>query len=355
MEPKVIKTEAEYAAALAHVAGLMDAEPGSPREEELDLFSLLVEQYEREHHPVPLPDPIEAVKFRMEQAGLTRADLIPYLGSASRVSEVLNRKRPLSLAMIRHLSQGLGIPAEVLLQAPPAPDAAPHYDAVYGGQNDQRIDFRALEAWQARALALASEQTLPAFGETALDERFLRKVVRLSAYPGGPRLAPDLLGGLGIHFVILANLPNTHLDGAAFMAPWGRPVVAMTLRYDRLDNFWFTLLHELAHVELHLRPGGPVFFDDTSASSGEASDPRETEADARARTLLIPAEIWARAGVKIAGGSPADVIRLAEELEVSPAIVAGRARSERQDYALFSELIGSKRVAECFEGYGRAA
>ena len=118
MEPKVIKTEAEYEAALARVAELMDAQPGSPDEQDLELFALLVEQYEQEHFPIAPPDPVEAILFRMEQEGLTRKDLAAYIGSPSKVSEVLNRKRPLSLSMIRALHKGLGIPADILVQEP---------------------------------------------------------------------------------------------------------------------------------------------------------------------------------------------------------------------------------------------
>ncbi len=118
MKPKVIKTQTDYRAALAHLETLMDAQPGTPQAEELELFAVLIENYEREHFPIGLPDPVEAIKFRMEQQGLTRKDLARYIGSLSKVSEVLNRKRPLSLAMIRALHLGLGIPAEVLLQAP---------------------------------------------------------------------------------------------------------------------------------------------------------------------------------------------------------------------------------------------
>jgi HTH-type transcriptional regulator/antitoxin HigA len=118
MKPKIIKREAEYDAALAHIETLMEAAPGSPEEEELELFALLVEQYEKEHFPIDLPDPIDAILFRMEQQGLTRKDLIRYLGSSSKVSEVLNRKRPLSLTMIRNLHEGLGIPTDILLQEP---------------------------------------------------------------------------------------------------------------------------------------------------------------------------------------------------------------------------------------------
>jgi len=115
---KVIKTEAEYEAALAHIEKLMDDATSSAKVEELELFAVLVENYERERFPIGLPDPIEAIKFRMEQQGLERKDLVKYIGSQSKVSEVLNRKRSLSIAMIRELHQGLDIPAEVLLQKP---------------------------------------------------------------------------------------------------------------------------------------------------------------------------------------------------------------------------------------------
>jgi HTH-type transcriptional regulator/antitoxin HigA len=116
MKPKILKTEDEYNAALGCVESLMDAAPGSADEEELELWSLLVELYEQEQFPVDLPDPVEAIRFRMEQEGLKQKDLEAYFSGKNRVSEVLNRKRPLSLAMIRALHRGLGIPAEVLLR-----------------------------------------------------------------------------------------------------------------------------------------------------------------------------------------------------------------------------------------------
>ena len=123
MKPKVIKTQADYRAALAHLETLMNAQPGTPQEEELELFAVLLDRYEQDHFPSGLPDPVEAIKFRMEQQGLTRKDLEPFIGSQSKVSEVLNRKRPLSVAMIRALHTGLDIPAEVLLQEPGAREA----------------------------------------------------------------------------------------------------------------------------------------------------------------------------------------------------------------------------------------
>lgn len=114
MKPKVLKTDRDYKTALAYVERLMD-QP-SPDEAELELWSLLVENYEETLFPIAAPDPIEAIRFRLDQAGLQTADLLPYLHSKSKISEIMNRKRPLSLSMIRALHDGLKIPAAVLVQ-----------------------------------------------------------------------------------------------------------------------------------------------------------------------------------------------------------------------------------------------
>lgn len=120
MEIKVIKTEEEHEIALVEFESLLNANPpaGTREADRLELLALLIRDYEDEHYPIPSPDPIEAIKFRMEQEGLTRKDLEAYIGSSSKVSEVLNRKRKLSLGMIRALHKGLDIPAEVLIQEP---------------------------------------------------------------------------------------------------------------------------------------------------------------------------------------------------------------------------------------------
>lgn len=116
MKAKLIKTDEENEAALARLEEIFEAEPGTPDGDEAELLTALIEMYERKAYPIALPDPIEAIKFRMEQQGLKRKDLVPFIGSAPKVSEVLSGKRPLSLTMIRNLVNGLGIPAEVLLQ-----------------------------------------------------------------------------------------------------------------------------------------------------------------------------------------------------------------------------------------------
>jgi HTH-type transcriptional regulator / antitoxin HigA len=113
---KPIRTEADYDWALKEVERLWGAKLGTPKGDRLDILITLIEGYEDEHYPMDPPDPIEAIKFRMEQQGLTRKDLEPMIGSRARVSEVLTRKRSLSVAMIRRLNAELGISAEVLVQ-----------------------------------------------------------------------------------------------------------------------------------------------------------------------------------------------------------------------------------------------
>lgn len=115
MDIKPIKTDANYETVLKEIEELFDAEPGTPEGDRLDILSTLVEAYEDEHYDIPAPDPVEAILYFMESRGLTRADLEPYIGSRARVSEILNRKRPLTLAMIQRLNR-LGISAETLIQ-----------------------------------------------------------------------------------------------------------------------------------------------------------------------------------------------------------------------------------------------
>ena len=116
MDIKPIRTEEEYEEALQEIELLFDAPPGSPEESKMEVLAILVDAYEEEHYAIPLPDPIEAIKFHMERLGLRNKDMVPYLSSPSRVSEVLNRKRKLTLKMIRKIHKALDIPLEVLAQ-----------------------------------------------------------------------------------------------------------------------------------------------------------------------------------------------------------------------------------------------
>lgn len=116
MNIRPIHSEADYEWALERIDGLWNAEPDTPEYDELDILATLVEAYEAKNYPIDAPDPVQALKFRMEQLGLHDNDLVPFMGQRSRVSEVLNYQRGLSLAMIRRLSQGLKIPAEILVR-----------------------------------------------------------------------------------------------------------------------------------------------------------------------------------------------------------------------------------------------
>jgi len=119
MEIKPIRTEADYQATLKEIEKLMEAQPATPKGDRLEVLVTLAEAYEARHYPIPEPnDPVAVLEYYMESRGLTRSDLIPYLGSKERVSEVLNRKRGLSLEMIRRLHAGLGIPADLIMGKP---------------------------------------------------------------------------------------------------------------------------------------------------------------------------------------------------------------------------------------------
>lgn len=401
MNAKLIKTEADHAAALARIESIFGASPGTPEGDELELLVHLVEAYEAAVAPIDYPDPVEAIRFRMEQGGLKQADLVPYIGNKSKVSEVLNGKRSLSLAMIRALHKGLGIPAHVLIRES-GRSLSPVYEGIdwrefplaemikrrwfpdfTGRANDlcekaeeilgpllfpgghdcrqagmaarQHIrrgsvhNQHALWAWQARVLQLADAQELGAYDAKAMTPDLIRSVVCLSGLDDGPVQARRLLARTGVGMVVLHYLPGTHLDGAAMLRQDGQPVVALTLRYDRLDNFWFTLAHELAHVVLHLAKDDPsTFMDDLEAEP--SADKRETDADCLAANCLIPPEEWKRSNVCQA---PTDtsIRELAVRTRVSPAIVAGRVRFERHNYKIFNNLVGRRAVRRLFSAY----
>src|SRR5690606_36316291 len=138
----------------------------------------------------------------------------------------------------------------------------------------------------------------------------------------------------------------THLDGAVFITGAGRPVIGMTIRHDRLDNFWFVLLHELGHgaKHFHILKANPIFDEDIEANS---ADLIETQADDFAQEALIPDEYWATAPSRY---FPSDetVVADAKALRISPAIIAGRLRREQESYTVFTKLIGQGEVRKHF-------
>lgn len=385
---RVIHNETEHRAALAALDRLivLDPEDGTPEADELDLLALVVEAYEKERFPIAPPDPVDAIRFRMDQAGLSQRDLVPYIGSKSKVSEVLSGKRPLTLSMIRALREGLGIPAEVLLQRTPdaepdtegespdwsrmpvkemakrgwlkatpeqlkrdpagvaqrwfaslgQPQPAPLFRTSRRTRSAREMDRYALTAWTARVLQLASAQRSRAKAKpTSIDAEFMAEVAHLSVLDNGPAAARDYLAKHGIALVVEPHFPRTYLDGAAIFGDG--PVVALTLRYDRLDNFWFTLMHELAHLALHADAGADAYYDDLEASS--EPDAREGEADDTAAEALIPKAAWSQ-WEEAGRHSADDVVAFARSVRVHPAAVAGRLRHDSGDFRTFSRMLG---------------
>lgn len=205
-------------------------------------------------------------------------------------------------------------------------------------------DF-ALAAWRIRVSLLALDQAVPKYRAGCVTTEFVRDLVRLSYLDNGPLLAREYLLKNGIQFIVEPHLPHTHLDGAAIKLPDGAPLIAMTLRYDRLDNFWFTLCHELAHVALHFEAEEPeAFFDDLEQSG---MDKYEKDADRWAEEGLMPRDLW-RATKIAKSPTSRDVLQFAARLRISPAIPAGRIRKEKGDYRIFSDLVGNKTVRRLF-------
>ncbi len=194
----------------------------------------------------------------------------------------------------------------------------------------------ALMAWQCRVLLVAKENApRTSYKANALSDDWFVELVQLSRFADGPLRAQAHLREVGISLVIEPHLQSTHLDGAALLSDRG-PVVGLTLRHDRLDNFWFVLLHELIHVKKHLRKGSlEDIFDDLDADANEI----EREADTLAGQALIADEVWETALPRFVRSEEA-VRDFAEQLKISPAIVAGRIHREADDYALFSNLVG---------------
>ena len=389
MRIKAIRTEADHGAALERIDALMGASAGTPAGDELDVLVDLVEHYEEKHVPMGFPTPVAAIQFRMEQAGLAPRDLVPYLGSRAKVSEVLSGKRALTMRMARALHDHLGIPAEVLLQQAEEPDVGqlksadwskfPVREMVKAGwlpkaarsagragkyltdlirragcaqlqpaalyrKNDQARSNAKSDPW---ALATANEdRPRKAYVRGTITPKFLREVARLSVEDDGPLQAAQFLAKNGIALVTVRHLKRTYLDGAALKLADGTPVVALTLRYDRIDNFWFCLLHELAHVGRHLDSGeDTVFVDDLNL---QTADVKESEADEWAVEAAIPRDMWESSSMQ-ERPTPIAVVQFANKLHIHPAIVAGRVRFERKNFRMLSHYVGNGEVRRHFE------
>jgi len=394
MDIKVIRTENQHHEYLERIHALMVMmpSPGSDESEELEVLITLVEAYENSKYPIEPPDPIDAITFRMHEKGLKQVDLVPYLGTRSRVSEILSRKRPLTVPMIKALSIGLGISTDTLIGVNATQDKTADENVDWSkfpvkemigrgwiseasnsvkkstedliknfiekiGWQTGSVAFKrtlsgdayspstkyALYAWVSRVVQRAREHkgSLGIFEPSILSTSFLRDLAQLSWFETGPLLAIEFLKKHGIAVIIEPSLKGTRIDGAALKDIDGMPIIGLTLRYDRLDNFWFTLLHEVAHIWKHVNID-ETFLDDLDATS---EDKKESEANRLAREAFIPRAVWKRSDAYVTP-SVESIDSLSRELKITPAIIAGRLRRESGNYRLFSDLIGQGEVSQ---------
>lgn len=393
---KVIKTEQDYQEALKLIEALIshDPDPDSAEGEQLNLLSTLIHDYEARIFPATLPNPIEAIKFRMDQAGLKPADLIPYLGSRSRVSEILSGKRQLTIDMIRSLSEGLGIPAKVLIKQPEVNEESEYQNwdnhlvaemeargyfgtaslrkygkiellknffspigspAQIGGllrksnyRSSPLTDKRALSAWAVSVLKKAKKVKVPKkYKHGTIGLAFMQELAKLSAKDNGPILAQEYLKKHGIILVVEPHFSKTYLDGATILINKNNPIIGITLRYDRPDNFWFTLMHEVAHIALHYDQDISFFYDEFENIKGLDIGSKEKEADNLASEALVPSSKWEISPAKLIPSSIA-ASSLAKELGVHIAIIAGKIRYEGDKWAYLNNIIGKEKISKYF-------
>jgi HTH-type transcriptional regulator/antitoxin HigA len=373
MTLKPIRNADDLVSAQQWLASLIQGNGRGQHDDEIEVVATLIEDYERRTFVFDAPDPVSAIRFRMTELGLAPRQLEPYIGSRARVSEVMTGKRSLSMDMIRSLHDGLGIPYASLMSGHQrhvrvqatrpalqslrslgfninakdlpsflsiAPQSSPALlRRSQSARAASKTDASALMLWQAAVLKVANTRSprVP-FNAATLDDQFFRSIARLSVRDDGPLAVIEQLKGRGVELVVMPPLPGTFLDGAALFSPQEVPIVALTLRYDRLDNFWFTLMHELAHLRLHFNESHGkdfVFFDDMDIQS---SDKQEREADAVAQQCLIP-DAALQSARWDAASSTDDIHAVATRARVHVSVAAGRWQRDNQNYRKFARLI----------------
>jgi HTH-type transcriptional regulator / antitoxin HigA len=369
---KPIRSSDDLKQAKAKLAALVTENARGLHDDDIEVLSTLIEKYEDAVVRIDAPTPVAAIKYRMEELGLTARGLEPFIGSRARVSEVLTGKRHLSLDMIRSLHEGLRIPYDSLISERPKNVSDPALVrlnelgfsleraglqsfipaalqqsasvALHRKSRTQRAssktDPSSLMLWQAAVLQKCQKanETKLSFDISKLRAMDFRRLARLSTQSDGPLQAVETLRSLGVCVVILPSLPGTFLDGAAMASSSGTPVIGLTLRFDRVDSFWFTLFHEVGHVALHydfLVRSKEAFIDDMEMRSDDA---QEREADEFARLALIPNQIIDQVNWSSAS-SYDDLVTVATRARVHVAIVAGRWQRDHQNYKKFARLI----------------
>jgi len=226
---------------------------------------------------------------------------------------------------------------------------AMHHKKVRSGSN---IDPYALLAWECRIRDLASKVNIvKEYHSELLTKDWFENLKKLSVLSDGPIQAKIMLQEFGIILIIEPHLSSTHLDGAAMLLNGERPIIGLTLRYDRIDNFWFVLFHELIHITKHLQKGKVenIFDDLPPDTDTNFDDEIEKEADNLANELLLPSTVWEKAIPRYVR-STQSVLSFASKMDISPAIVAGRIRREANNYVILKDLIGQGEVRKQFSG-----
>jgi HTH-type transcriptional regulator/antitoxin HigA len=209
------------------------------------------------------------------------------------------------------------------------------------------VDWYALLAWQCRIIGLAKKKEKEVAGkykQKAISNEWLNELAHISIEKEGPKKVVDYLQSSGIRLVIEPHLPQTHLDGAAFLLSDDSPIIGMTLRYDRLDNFWFVLFHELVHIMKHLHKEDiESIFDDLDVDA----EGIEQEADEQAGEVLVPEDKWNTALARYLR-SKDSIEDFAKKLNIHPAIVAGKIRREAKNYIILTDMVGQGEVRKHF-------
>ena len=401
--PKIIKNDEEHEKVLCRIEELINISPqlGTKESDELELLAFLVSKYEEEKYPKENVDPIEAIKFRMEQGGLNQRDLIPLIGSRVKVSEVLNKKRPLTLKMIRALNKHLEIPLESLINEPDIKitmeeskfewnklpfieitkrNLFPEFektgvkikefaeeigckilkklnqynlDTAYYKQNIRKgseIDYYSLLVWKY-AIILKIEAKIKSkktnFDINKLDDNFFNKIKSFNNLKYGPLEVQKYLEDYNIFLITQNHFKRTHLDGACFKLN-GFPIIAMTLRYNRIDNFWFVLMHEIGHIKNDLcKDEIDEFIDDLDVNDNNAI---EVKADKFALNSLINDELWQEIKENLdIDRSFYNLSNLSKKYNINEAIIAGRYRKEINNFKIFSRIVTDNKVRHLFE------
>jgi HTH-type transcriptional regulator/antitoxin HigA len=204
-------------------------------------------------------------------------------------------------------------------------------------------DKRALAAWATRIIQKANEIVgVKKFKDGTVTFEFMQEVAKLSAKEDGVLLAIKYLEEQGIKVVVEPHFAKTHLDGAVILVDKNNPIIGITLRHDRLDNFWFTLMHELAHIALHYNQDVSLFYDEIEGVEAGV-DEKEIEADGLAQEALLPKAKWEVSPARIIPSSMA-ANNLARELGVHVAIIAGQIRYRGNKYVYLNKIINDAKV-----------